>query len=451
MRELSDISFILIDSTKPLPESLCNFIKDNLEKILPQCAFVLTKFDLIPEKERDMMVAYTRMKVENTFGIKDALILPFSSLAILEESDSDMYKLSVESEEKLLSFMKKKKAVAQLKKTIYFADLLYDTAEQSINAASEETEKQLELLKKTKQTDLSDFIKEQKQLRSKNYADEALVVEVEVQKEIQKLEIEARKNVISKIKSRSSLDDLKAYVNNTFSSDCQSEMQKIADYSNNKLYEASQSAGLQILIFQEEFQNKFKELSILDVDFKKYEEKRTSNMAKSTNKMLDTKKYVSDELTKENTAFFGGAAAGALVGTTIAPGVGTVIGAVVGFFAGGFFRPDLEKVKNKTIEKLAPGLNSYVSDTCGSVLTNFRKQIAQLSEGIKSEIDAYYAQYNETVDMEFLEETNKMNSIKHKLNSIKSDMQEIRNRRFVLSSVEKQADMLGRKENSLEQ
>ena len=42
LRELSDVSVILIDSTKILPETLCNFINNNLEKILPQCAFVLT-------------------------------------------------------------------------------------------------------------------------------------------------------------------------------------------------------------------------------------------------------------------------------------------------------------------------------------------------------------------------------------------------------------------------
>lgn len=447
LRELSDISVILIDSTKILPQSLCDFINENLKNILPQCVFVLTKFDYIPEKEHDMVVAYTRMKIENDFGLKDALVLPFSSIALLEgDEESSMYKISVESEKKLLNFMAKKKAVAQLKKTIYFADTLYDTATEGMHAVSMKTQKQLNLLEKTKHTDLSEFIKAQKEKHTTIFNDRVSSFVSEVEKNVSKYAINARISIIAKINEQKSIDNLKKYVNDSLTEDCKTEMRIISNYTNKQLGVVAKDAESQILCFQEDFRGKFKELSILDVDFSKYKRTRKVSITASENTMQDTQKYVAKELTKENKAFFGTAAAGALIGTSIAPVIGTAIGAVVGFVAGGFFSPNIEKVKENAIEKLAPSLNSYVAETCNKILENFKKQIAVFSDNIENEIDVYYSEYKETVEAKFNEETNKMNNIKNKLNTINADMQEVQNRKFALSSSEKQIDIISRKE-----
>ncbi len=447
LRELSDVSVILVDSTKPLPLSLCNFISENLEKILPQCVFVLTKIDLIPEKEHDMLMAYTRMKIENDFGLKDSLVLPFSSLALLDgDEESSMYKLSAESEKKLLNFMAKKKAVAQLKKTIYFADTLYDTATESMHAVSMETQKQLNLLTKTKHTDLSKFIEEQKVKHTMIFNEKASLIESEVRKSVSKYAINARINVIAKVKEQKSIDNLKKYVNDSLPGDCMAEMRVVSTHTSEQLGRVAKAAEAQVISFQGDFQKKFEELSILDVDFSKYKRTRKVRISKSPETVQDTRQYVAKELTKENRAFLGTAAAGALIGTSIAPVIGTAIGAVVGFFAGGFFSPNIEKVKENTIEKLSPSLNAYVSETCNTLLDDFKKQSSLFSESIENEIDAYYNEYKETVDAKFQEATNKMNNIKNKLNTINADMQEVQNRKYALSSSEKQIDIISRKE-----
>lgn len=115
-------------------------------------------------------------------------------------------------------------------------------------------------------------------------------------------------------------------------------------------------------------------------------------------------------------------------------------------FAGRFFSPSVEKVQDNTIEKLSPSLNAYVSETCNTLLDDFKKQSSLFSESIENEIDAYYNEYKETVDAKFQEATNKMNNIKNKLNTINADMQEVQNRKFALSSSEKQIDIISRKE-----
>lgn len=447
LRELSDISVILIDSTKILPKSLCDFINENLKNILPQCVFVLTKFDYIPEKEHDMVVAYTRMKIESDFGLKDSLILPFSSYALFEgDEESSMYKISVESEKKLLNFMAKKKAVAQLKKTIYFADTLYDTATEGMNAVSMKTQKQLNLLEKTKHTDLSEFIKAQKEKHTTIFNENVSLIESEVTKSVSKYAINARINVIAKVKEQNTIDNLKKYVNDSLTGDCMAEMRVISTHTSKQLGRVAKAAEAQVLSFQDDFKKKFEELSILDVDFSKYKRTRKVAISKSPETVQDTRQYVAKELTKENRAIFGTAAAGAIIGTSIVPVIGTAIGAVAGLFAGRFFSPSVEKVQDNTIEKLSPSLNAYVSETCNTLLDDFKKQSSLFSESIENEIDAYYNEYKETVDAKFQEATNKMNNIKNKLNTINADMQEVQNRKFALSSSEKQIDIISRKE-----
>ncbi len=168
------------------------------------------------------------------------------------------------------------------------------------------------------------------------------------------------------------------------------------------------------------------------------------------NHMSGTQKFVSNELSKENYAFFGGAAAGAAVGTVILPVVGTVIGAVAGFFAGGFFSPKIEKVRQQTIDKVRPSLNTYINSTCNSLANGFKSRIKQLSDSIEKEIDVYYTAYKETVDAKITEETNKKADIMNKINSIKADLEEVKNRKHILASAEKQIDLIGRKENDIE-
>ncbi len=451
LREVADISVILMDSTKPFPQSLCSFVSANLEKILPQCVFVLTKFDLIPEKEQKMMLSYAKTKAESIFGLSDALILPFSSIAVLEgNEESEMYKLSVESEKRLLEFMGKKKTVAQLKKVISFADMLYASAEENIDAASKDTENQLALLMKTKQTDLSDFISKQKTQRNQAFLDEARAAEAEMTEEMMRLATAAMKSVVADIESQTTIDDLKKYVNASLAGNCQKKVQVIADCVDAKSNGLFESSVLQVLLFQDEFKKLFEELQILDFDFEKHANKHSMQIYAPVNHMSGTQKFVSNELSKENYAFFGGAAAGAAVGTVILPVVGTVIGAVAGFFAGGFFSPKIEKVRQQTIDKVRPSLNTYINSTCNSLANGFKSRIKQLSDSIEKEIDVYYTAYKETVDAKITEETNKKADIMNKINSIKADLEEVKNRKHILASAEKQIDLIGRKENDIE-
>lgn len=83
LREKSDLSIILTSAEKPVPDTMLSFVRKNLESILPQCVFVVTKLDMLRPRERDGQLAYIKMRLEEKLGIQEAVVLPYVSPMVL--------------------------------------------------------------------------------------------------------------------------------------------------------------------------------------------------------------------------------------------------------------------------------------------------------------------------------------------------------------------------------
>lgn len=83
LKEKSDLSIILTSAEKPVPNTMLSFARKNLESILPQCVFVVTKLDSIRPRERDRQLAYVKMKLEEELDIQEAVVLPYVSPMVL--------------------------------------------------------------------------------------------------------------------------------------------------------------------------------------------------------------------------------------------------------------------------------------------------------------------------------------------------------------------------------
>lgn len=133
INETSDLSIILVNATKVLPETFCSFIANNLSHVLGQCVFVVTKYDLLREKERDRVITYIRQKLEKEFGLKDALVLPYVAPAVIdsyaEQASSDtvsgLLKISYENETVIYRHMERQRILAQAKKLIRLMEEVY--------------------------------------------------------------------------------------------------------------------------------------------------------------------------------------------------------------------------------------------------------------------------------------------------------------------------------------
>jgi hypothetical protein len=186
IEELSDLSIILVNGTKPLPESFCDFIEENLGRVLERCVFVVTKLDLVPPQERSRMLEYIGMKLRNTLDIEEPVVLPFYSAEIIgtfapndfAKGDQQMVALSQRTEK----FIRKHSAVwrnriQSQRKQILFEQIYTGLANHML-ALSDDLRQRLELLEKSRSVDLEAFMKEQKLEKVK-----ALYMDAQVHKE----------------------------------------------------------------------------------------------------------------------------------------------------------------------------------------------------------------------------------------------------------------------------
>lgn len=267
IRSLSDASVILMDATRPFPETICKFVSENLKKVLPQCVFVLTKFDIIEKNEREQTLEYSRRKVKEMFGLDDALILPYSSLSVIEkQSDSDeMYKLSVRSEQQLLDFMTKQRATAQIKKIITFIDLIYESTTNHVKNVSAEYGKELNVLMQTNRTDLPTFTLYQKKQRMRDFRRCAQDVLEVVEEKIYKMNVDACENVRVYLTTKRNVYEFNSYVNSSFLNVCHAMAEEIINEANKETYTMLRHMTEQLEIFFSIFSNTFKDVGGLEV------------------------------------------------------------------------------------------------------------------------------------------------------------------------------------------
>ena len=83
LREKSDLSIILTSAEKPVPDTMLSFVRKNLESILPQCVFVVTKLDMLRPRERNRQLAYIKMRLEEKLEMQEAVVLPYVSPMVL--------------------------------------------------------------------------------------------------------------------------------------------------------------------------------------------------------------------------------------------------------------------------------------------------------------------------------------------------------------------------------
>lgn len=130
IKDMIDMSIILIDPKHQLPKSLSGFLK-RTKGVLEQCLFLVSQWDRFPdEEEREEVMEFINERIEDLLGIESALVLPYSSTNIINASlnlnaSPELVKISLESEKRILAFASECRAVAQTKKLIYLIDDMF--------------------------------------------------------------------------------------------------------------------------------------------------------------------------------------------------------------------------------------------------------------------------------------------------------------------------------------
>lgn len=442
IKELSDLSIILTDSTQPMPATLVSFLDNTLGDSVESCAFVANKIDRIGDKERDGIIKFIGKKICQSFDIENPMVLPFSSVALTNSFaketvsvDSGSFLLTTSSLERLLSYTAKQRLRAQAQKILHLVDDIYSTLDNNIKSIAAQYQQELQMLERSRQTDFKLFISRQIYLRQKSFMAGAQDYKYKVESVCDSLASTAKNNIETKIQNYSTLDALSNYIKGSLSKDIKDEGRSIISGTEAQFKKLRTLFNKELKQFQKEFEREFDKLKILSVKFNlKPKDMVVRHSAHSAN-IGPVTTLITEELSKENWAVGGGAAAGAAIGTVLAPGIGTIVGTVIGLFAGAAAAPDTSGVKGKIKSKLSTPLHSYYRSVASDCMTNYNNFVDDIRSRLETEINRYYSTYASTIAQRIKDWEARHRAVKGRIQMIEKEIDSLGSRQQMIKKM----------------
>lgn len=442
IRDLSDLSIILTDATQSMPATLVSFLDNTLGDSVESCAFVANKIDRIGDKERDGIIKYIGKKICQSFDIENPMVLPFSSVALTNSFtketvsvDGGSFLLTTSSLERLLSYTAKQRLRAQAQKILHLVDDIYSTLDNNIKSIAAQYQQELQMLERSRQTDFKPFISRQIYLRQKSFMAGAQDYKYKVESVCDSLASTAKNNIETKIQNCSTLDGLSNYIKGSLSKDIKDEGRSIISGTEAQFKKLRTLFNKELKQFQKEFEREFDKLKILSVKFNlKPKDMVVRHSAHSAN-IGPVTTLITEELSKENWAVGGGAAAGAAIGTVLAPGIGTIFGTVIGLFAGAAAAPDTSGVKGKIKSKLSTPLHSYYRSVASDCMTNYNNFVDDIGSRLETEINRYYSTYASTIAQRIKDWEARHRAVKGRIQMIEKEIDSLGSRQQMIKKM----------------
>lgn len=450
LEELSDLSIVLVDATRPLPESLCSFLIEHLYTILNQCVFVVTKIDMIREQEREMLLNYIETMVRDKLEVEKSVVLPYASLEIINSFAPGSYPaskckedlaISLKSEQKILEHTARQRVVAQTKKLASLMVKLYSQIETRMETLTTDAKERLELLINSSQIDISSYAIEQKRIQTTFFDSNTNCLLRSLESHRSSLVADSVQKILDKIQALNTVGTIDTYIHQTIYIDCK---QRASELGNMMLQEVNGKDGIKgingsykygISSFKRDFREHFKQLKCF-IPLAKNEILTIPQISALEPKQISfAGEYTNQMLKKENRSFWGTIAAGAAAGSVI-PGLGTLAGAAIGYFATAFTGPSVTEVRNQTQTILKTHLNRYFEDVYQTVYDKIEGHASILRNQLEEEIDRYPKEYRTEVEKMIKNEEQQKKSLQKQIKDLQDDMNELALRREKLEALQ---------------
>ena len=403
INELSDASIVLIDATKPLPESQKAFIRNNLEDVLDRCAFIVTKIDLLRPRERERMLQYVRGLIEYEFSIENPLVISYSSLCMMNyvrdgddasESDKAMAEELIKNEKLLFDFIAAKKSFAQAKKITALLEDMYEEIGERMPLLSKEYERRHEVLERTKNTDMSVFISEQIKRRAAQFYAASSPLRRDIIDEIFTPILECKLRILNQLDSLKTKDEIKQFAQFGFMQMCRSSGFQLLSQTEAKCAAVRRIVAQQLEAFRKEFTSCYKRLGLLAMPVERAEIKVKYVHAGAVR--ISSADVLLDAVTGRNKHLLHKLA-------LISP----------------------IKMKEELKQAIQEPMNDYFACIARMYRENVDKYISDLSLSVGREINRYYRRYNDFISEKIAEDEQQKLELEQKLSQIRLDVSRI--------------------------
>ncbi len=445
LKNLSDLSIILTDAIHPLPQTMIDFIDENLADIYNQCAFVVTYYDKIKKSERDNTLHYIERRLTQELEILYPKVFPYVAPAIISDKigetimseQSEMVQISLKSKKHMFELMWKNRQISQIKKLLALTKEAFDILQVNMETKRTQYNQEYQLLLKTKQTSLEPFIETEKKRCVSEFNNKASDIKDSLNsllyKNIALIKENVRKSIMSY--NGTTADSIKDYISQNIPKDCERQANIIVQSSLAINQSLLSDFSAIMKSFQKNFENQFDKLGIIKIDFKKIKLTQPHTVSVSLGNLKSSLDYMSNEVSKENWLMGGGGVAGAAIGTAILPGVGTVVGGLIGLFVGAMGTTTPEELKKNACDKLLGQLDSAFRSMETDIISTYNTNVSTYKNAIIKEIEMYLKKYKSTVDRKIAEHNSLIESNKRHSEQISIDLKLILLRQKQLKSL----------------
>lgn len=413
LKNLSDLSIILTDAMHPLPQTLIDFIDENLADIYNQCGFVVTYYDKIKKNERNNILRYIEKKLTRELEILAPAVYPYIAPAVISDKageiimpeQSEMVKISIESQKQMLELMKKNRKISQIKKLLSLTKEVFDILQINMETKKTQYEQEYRLLIKSKQTSLEPFIESEKERCVKEFINRTSELKDYLNVGLDKMIANAKSKVCGNIILCNELtaESIKSYISLEVPKECKRQADIIvqsAEAVNKSLLSTFSDI---MTTYQRNFERQFKRLGIIKIDIGSIAITKPHVVSVSLSSLKSSLEYMSNEVTKDNWFIGGGGVAGAAIGTAILPGIGTVVGGFIGMVVGAMGTTSSEEIKKNACDKLSGQLDSVFLSVETDIISTYNINVSAYKRAIIKEIEQYLKEYKSTVDRKVVE------------------------------------------------
>ncbi len=425
IKEFSDLSIVLVDATKPLPESLCLFVEDNLSDVLDGCIFVVTKIDLVREKERERVIEYIKVKLMQTFDIESPIVLPYVSTAFAEGASDDMKEMSIESEKRMMKHLANRRLANQSNSMTELIEDMYTYISEQINDILKSYEEELEDILDSKSENLAHFVKKQKEERVEAFDITAKKNRAEFLSELYKISFYNQNMIVETIDNMATNDSLMEYIATRLAPDCIRAANTILQNADNIYYKSAEWFETEMKVFEAEFEKNFDNLKVLGiiVPEKSYSLPRSQISEENAN-IANRARGIALELEKEQYTK-----------------TGRFFGTFANIHRDTHSLLQLAQLKNNAKMKLGDLLGEYLGDMVQKAIIAFDNYICSMRECIKSEIDRYVVFYRGEVTKKVDTENGRQMLVETRVENIRMDISDLERRKTALKALGEEIDI----------